>query len=518
MPESVSIKDIHKSFAAKVLDGVSFDVERGSIHGLVGENGAGKTTLIRILSGLLKADTGTIKLSGTKFSPRSRREAIEGGIALVSQELSLIETLSIAENILISSLPSKFFRLNQGQMLKQARFFLEEVGLEHLNHSEKLSSLTLPDKQMIEFAKALATEPKNQRLLILDEPTSALSPTKIDHMHEILKEKSQKGLSVLYVSHDLEDVIKICDQITVLRDGKVALSHKNGSLTEEQLVLAMSGSDSRVRANRTPRQIGAPALKIKALSSNVFPNPISLEVKRGEILGIAGLGGSGRSELLHTIFGLENKLSGQAILSKKGKDISIESAKDAVSAGLALIPEDRKYQGIFAGRPLTINTLISGLARSESLLSRLLPSEERKKTGDLLERLHAKYQGTFQKIDELSGGNQQKVLVARWLNAKASVWLLDEPTRGVDVGSKSAIHKKLKELADDGAAMIVVSSDLDELMKISDRILVLSKKRFVSMFSPDEWSKHKILEAAFNLKDTKEESPTNTTTGDKKNG
>ena len=507
MTESVSIKDIHKSFAAKVLDGVSFDIDIGSIHGLVGENGAGKTTLIRILSGLLKADAGTIELSGVSFSPRSRRDAIDGGVALVSQELSLIETLSIAENILISSLPSKFFRLNKRETLKQARLFLEAVGLGHLNHREKLSSLTLADKQLIEFAKALATETEHQRLLILDEPTSALSPIKIDHMHEILKEKSQNGLGVLYVSHDLEAVIKICDEITVLRDGKVAISQKNKSLTEEQLVSAMSGSDSRVRTKRSMRKIGASVLNIKGLSSDVFPNPISLELNQGEILGVAGLGGSGRSELLHTIFGLEKILSGQAVLKRNDQDLSIENADGAVAAGIALIPEDRKQQGIFTGQPLTTNTLISGLARSESLFGWILPSEEQKKTRGLLQKLMVKYQGALQKIDELSGGNQQKMLVARWLNAKASVWLLDEPTRGVDVASKSAIHDKLEELTDKGDSMIVVSSDLDELMRISDRILVLSKKRLVSMLSPDQWSKRKILEAAFNLKGSKEDSP-----------
>ena len=508
MTKSVSIKDIHKSFAAKVLDGVSFDIDRGSIHGLVGENGAGKTTLIRILSGLLKADAGMIELSGARFFPQSRREAIDEGVALVSQELSLIETLSIAENILISSLPSKFYRINKRQTLKQARLFLEAVGLGHLDDREKLSSLTLADKQLIEFAKALATETKYQRLLILDEPTSALSPIKIDHMHEILKEKSQNGLGILYVSHDLEAVIKICDQITVLRDGKIALSQKNKSLTEDQLVSAMSGSDSRVRTKRSPRKIGASVLKIKGLSSDAFPNPISLELNQGEILGVAGLGGSGRSELLHTIFGLEKKITGQAVLKRNDQDISIENADGAVMAGMALIPEDRKQQGIFAGQPLTTNTLISGLARSGSLFGWILPSEEQKRTRGLLQKLMVKYQGALQKIDELSGGNQQKMLVARWLNAKASVWLLDEPTRGVDVASKSAIHDKLEDLADKGDSMIVVSSDLDELMRISDRILVLSKKRLVSVLSPDRWSKHKILEEAFNLKYLREGSPT----------
>ena len=258
---------------------------------------------------------------------------------------------------------------------------------------------------------------------------------------------------------------------------------------------------------RPPRKIGASVLEIKGLSSDVFPNPISLELNQGEILGVAGLGGSGRSELLHTLFGLEKRISGQALLKRNDRDISIENADGAVTAGMALIPEDRKQQGIFAGQPLTTNTLISGLVRSGSLFDWILPSEEQKRTRGLLQKLMVKYQGALQKIDELSGGNQQKMLVARWLNAKASVWLLDEPTRGVDVASKSAIHDKLEELSDKGDSMIVVSSDLDELMRISDRILVLSKKRLVSVLSPDRWSKHKILEATFNLKYLREDSP-----------
>lgn len=504
MSEPIAVSNIHKSFASKVLNGVSFAIKKGSIHGLVGENGAGKTTLIRILSGLLEADTGTLELSGINFWPRSRRQALDSGIALVSQELSLIDTLSVADNIVISSLPPGSFKLNRKSTLRRAEALLDQVGLNQINPSDKLSSLALGEKQLVEFAKALAMAKDKQKLLILDEPTSALSATQVDRMHNIISEKAQSGASILYVSHDLEHILKMCDQITVLKDGRVVLSEDNDSLTESKLVSAMSGSTFQQSGERVEKTIGPPILKITSISSDEFPNPISLDLYQGEILGIAGLSGSGRTELLRTIFGLTENRSGQVVLKKEGQDVSIEDASVAVAEGLAMIPEDRSRQGILSRRPLTLNTLISGMAKSHSLFSRLLPKNEQKKTRSLLNKLNVKFEKPSQKIDELSGGNQQKMLVARWLNTDARVWLLDEPTRGVDVGSKVSLHNQLKELAGTGKAMIVASSDLDELMKICDRILVLSKKKFTSMLHPDQWSKRKILDAAFNLLETSE--------------
>ena len=239
MSEPIAVSNIHKSFASKVLNGVSFAIKKGSIHGLVGENGAGKTTLIRILSGLLEADTGTLELSGINFWPRSRRQALDSGIALVSQELSLIDTLSVADNIVISSLPPGSFKLNRKSTLRRAEALLDQVGLNQINPSDKLSSLALGEKQLVEFAKALAMAKDKQKLLILDEPTSALPATQVDRMHNIISEKAQSGASILYVSHDLEHILKMCDQITVLKDGRVVLSEDNDSLTESKLVSAM---------------------------------------------------------------------------------------------------------------------------------------------------------------------------------------------------------------------------------------------------------------------------------------
>ena len=497
MNSRISIKGLHKAFAEPVLIDVNLDIAPGSIHGLVGENGAGKSTLIYIISRLLESDRGLIFLDGKKYIAKSRRDSLDQGIALVSQELSLIDTLTVSENICLMALPNKYLTVDKKVLRDRTHKLIELVGLEHVSPHASVASLTLAEKQLVELAKALSLPESRAKLLILDEPTSALSADQADRLHQIIKDRAAEGLSVIYVSHRLEDVLEISDTVSVLRDGEVVLQESADRLTRKTLIEAMSGEELLGRANEGTRKVGPLRLTVDSLSSPEFPKPISLHCHSSEILGIAGLAGSGRSELLHMIFGLGESRVGRVLLEESGSQMQITSPDRSVEYGMALIPEDRKTQGIFKEQSVSFNAMIAGLGKG---LGMLLSSREHRSIEDLMDRLNVKRNGPSQKIDKLSGGNQQKILMVRWLNTRANVWLLDEPTRGIDVNSKVGIHDQLRLLRDQGAALMVVSSDLEELMALCDRIMVLSEKTTVATFKRGEWTKEQLLEAAFSGK------------------
>ena len=498
MTARISVEGVCKSFAAPVLQDVRLEIAAGSIHGIVGENGAGKSTLLSIISGLLTADAGIIKLEGYGYAPESRKESINQGVALASQELSLIETLSVAENILLTALPRKTITIDRNSLEQRARKLMDMLALDSATLHRQVADLSLAQKQLVELAKALSMADEQARLLILDEPTSALTSPQADELHKIIKEKAESGLSVIYVSHRLDDVLRVCDVVSVLRDGEIQLTARASTLDNDALIKAMSGQEMQSRNRQRIREYGDVRLDVFQLSTAELPNAISLQCHEGEILGIAGLSGSGRSELLHGIFGLEVKHKGRVTLLGKGKnDIYIDSATTAVKHGVALIAEDRKTQGIFASKSISLNTTVAGLGKLASGLSRTVPTREVQASRELIDSLKIKCEGPLQLIDRLSGGNQQKVLIARWLETKADVWLLDEPTRGVDVGSTAAIHEHLRQLRDQGAAIIIASSELEELTTLCDRILVLSNRKAVKTFKRGEWNKELLLEAAF---------------------
>lgn len=501
MTARISVEGLYKSFAAPVLVDVNLEIAAGSIHGLVGENGAGKSTLINIICGLLASDKGAIKLEEREFAPDTRKDSITQGIALASQELSLIDTLSVAENILLTALPRKTIALDRIQLEEKARSLMNLVGLDSVSLSTPVLKLSLAQKQLVEMAKALSMPEDQAKLLILDEPTSALTSPQAEQLHRIIRAKAEKGLSVIYVSHRLDDVLEVCDEVSVLRDGEIQLTAASKDLDNDALIQAMSGMELLRHKEQESRECGEVRLDVFQLSTADLPNAISLQCHAGEILGIAGLSGAGRSELLHGIFGLGIERQGRVALlvedSESGKAIDIDSPTTAVNNGMALIAEDRKTQGIFANKTIALNSTLAGLGKLGSSLTRLLPSRETEVSEELIGRLKIKCEGPLQLIDRLSGGNQQKVLIARWLETKAKVWLLDEPTRGVDVGSKAAIHEHLRQLRDDGAAIVIASSELEELTALCDRILVLSNKKAVKTFKQGEWSKELLLEAAF---------------------
>jgi ribose transport system ATP-binding protein len=520
----IRIRDLCKSFATPVLKGVNLDLAEGSVLGLVGENGAGKSTLINILSGLLPKNSGTLELDGDAYSPNSMQDSIAAGLSLAAQELSLIENLSVGENILLKALPSKKSRLHHKDIRSKSRTLLELVGLPELDPRTPLSKLSLAQKQLVELAKALSSE---ARVLILDEPTAALTGPQAERLHEIIRERAQQGLSVIYVSHRLDDVLSVCDNVAVLRDGEIQLSCATEGLSRRDLIQAMSGKSLLEHENDQARTLGAERLRVDKLTTSDLPNPISLCCHRSEILGIAGLAGAGRSELLEAIYGLTKHTGGKVELtsddgpsdceigrSEEGhsdvghSDVGhsegtnscthvIQSADQAVKLGMGLVAEDRKTQGIFASKSIAMNTTVAGLKRVANSWGKLLPKNEIRAVEHLIQHLRVKCDGPDQAINRLSGGNQQKLLIARWMHNKTQVLLLDEPTRGVDVGSKLAIHQQLRELRDQGASMIIVSSELGELTALCDNILVLSERKHVASFRRGEWSNDQILQAAF---------------------
>ena len=480
-----------------VLESVQLSLEAGKIHGLVGENGAGKSTLINIICGLIPADEGSLEINGLPFTPKTRRQSISAGVALASQELSLIDNLSVSENVFLAHLPQNGFIIDTQKTHRHTRKLMKALGAEDIHPEARIATLSLAQKQQVELAKALSMPEAHCQLLVLDEPTSALTEFQASRLHEILRERANNGLSILYVSHRLEDVLNVCDEVSVLRDGAIEFTEETNSVSSEDLIKSMSGKDFLESLNETRSERGSLRLRVKQFRSDIFPEPINLDCYSAEILGIAGLAGSGRSELLHSMFGLAKGTSGTVNFCEEGREIEIRSVEDAVLHGVALVPEDRKTQGIFTTKPITLNVTIAGLSRLSSVLSPVLPKREIEVSERLIDRLKIKCEGALQQIDRLSGGNQQKVMISRWMECNTGVWLLDEPTRGVDVASKLAIHNQLRKLRDEGAAMIIVSSELEELTALCDRILVLSKKRHVDTFERGQWDQESLLKAAF---------------------
>jgi len=488
-------KGICKSFSAPVLEDVDLAIPVGGIHGLVGENGAGKSTLAKILVGLERADAGTLLLDGRPYRPANAAASLSAGVAVCAQELSLVDDLSIAENILIHTSPSAFSRIRRKSTDELAANLLDVVGLAHTHPGTRVRRLSLAEKQLVEIAKTLAT---GARLLILDEPTSALTAPQSERLHGILRERARDGVTVIYISHRLGDVLSICDRVSVLRDGKVTLTANSDALSEKTLIREMAGVDADFDAPLPSNEGSAPLhLTVENLRTAALPHPISFECRRGEILGIAGLAGSGRTELLTAVFGLDRRLGGSVKVHENGVATETRNVRQAIQCGMGLVAEDRSRDGVFGDLPLAFNVTVAGLGRIANRTGKVSRSKEVGAVQHLIRALRVRSDGTHQKMRELSGGNQQKLMLGRWLHCASRLLLLDEPTRGVDVGAKLAIHEELVRLRDAGVSVVAVSSELEELQGLCDRILVLSNRKLVAEFRRGDWRQEDILAAAF---------------------
>lgn len=488
-------RDVTKQYGrVTVLDRCQLDVAAGEVHALLGANGAGKSTFVRIFSGLVSPTAAELSLAGNSYAPRTKREAEEAGIQIVQQELNLIPTLSVAENLMLTRLPATGGILNRKALDKQARIALDRFGLEDIPLHVPAGSLGVGRQQMVEIAGALDRE---CRLLILDEPTAALSAGESEALFQQIEKLKQRGIGIVYISHRLEEISRMADRATVLRDGRHVGTYKVADLTSEDMVRLMSGDatpDHRPD-QRKSRSQSAVALRVKNVSCGMVRD-VSFEVQAGEKLGVAGLVGAGRTELLRAIFGADRADSGTVQIQDRPARLFSHPA-EAVAAGLAMLTEDRKQNGLFLSQSIRANSTLASLWKRFSRAGLLLQGQERKAAAEQCERMQTRCTCVEQLVGTLSGGNQQKVAVAKWLIRDADVFLLDEPTRGIDVAARRRIHELIDTLADAGKGIVLVSSDVEELLETCDRIAVMSNGQLIKTFTPEEWSRDAIMDAAF---------------------
>jgi len=480
---------ISKSFPGiRALSTVDFDVEAGEVHAVVGENGAGKSTLMKVLAGVYQPDDGTIELDGVAVRLSDPIEARRRGIGMVYQELNLVPDLTVAENILLGSTPSRFGLVDRRALREQARAVLDELDA-RIHTDDLVGSLTVSQQQIVEIAKVYAARP---RIVVLDEPTSSLSEHETQSLFRIIGRMTEAGLAVIYISHRLREVLDISQRVTVLRDKRLVDTRPTSGISAAEMIRLMVGRDLTEVFPKREVEIGEVALSVTGLSRAGEFNDISLTVRSGEILGLAGLVGAGRTEVARAIFGLDNRDAG--LIEIDGTVVNIRGPRDAVRAGIAYVPEDRKRDGIVPQLSIKDNISLAVLDRV-SAAGWIRPNAERTLARQKADELTVTPPAITPRVDTLSGGNQQKVVFAKWLAARPRVLILDEPTRGVDVGAKADIHTIIGELAARGTAIVLISSELPEVLAVSDRILVLHDGR-ISAELPRGASEQEVMHAA----------------------
>ncbi|WP_040678437.1 sugar ABC transporter ATP-binding protein [Rhizobium mesoamericanum] len=472
------------------LEGLSLDIVPGEVIGLVGENGAGKSTLMKILGGVIAPDRGTILLDGVELRSLTVESSISSGIAFVHQELNLFENLDVAANIFLGREPLKggLLRLvDRDRLRDMVKPLLKRVGA-HFSADTPVASLSLAEQQMVEIAKALSI---NARLVIFDEPTSSLPLAETERLLSIIKLLKADGISVIFISHRLHEVERVADRVVVLRDGALVGTLAKKDIGHDQMVKLMIGRVLAARTAKPQRLPGAVALRANGLRTAAYPSrPVDLEIRYGEIMGLAGLVGSGRTELARVLFGIDRSYGG-AIL-QDGQEIVLRSARDAVQRGIFLVPEDRKRNGILLDFPITQNITLADLPM---LASYFMLSAERETAAAEKQRLRLgiKAPSVSTRTGTLSGGNQQKVVLAKWLSMSPKVMIFDEPTRGIDIGAKQEIYGLMRALADAGVAILMISSDMEEVIGVSDRIGVMHEGQIAGILDEDDFSQESVL-------------------------
>lgn len=484
----LSFSSLTKRFPGVLaLDGVSFDVERGTCHALVGENGAGKSTLGKILAGVHTADEGEILLDGKPIYPASPLVARKLGIAMVHQELAFCPNLTVAENLCLGDLPRRAGWLNRSQMRQQARAMLHEIEA-NFDVDTPIGLLTTGQEQLVQIAAALGT---GAQIIVMDEPTSSLSVRESENLFELLRKLRQRGITVIYVSHRLEEIFRLCGAVTVLRDGRHVATEPVSATSADRVIQQMVGREvKQYTSQHLQRPLGEELLRVENLSSAGKFRNVSFALRAGEILGFAGLVGAGRSEVAQAIFGLDENATGKVFV--RGKELSLGSVKGALAAGIGLLPEDRKRLGLVLTMNCRENTSLTVLRRL-SMAGFVKRRAERSLVQRYVERLRVKTPSVESAIAGLSGGNQQKIALAKWLARECDVLIVDEPTRGVDVGAKAEIHHLLDQLACKGIALLVISSELPEVMNLSRRIIVMRQGTIAGELQRNEFSETNLI-------------------------
>lgn len=487
----VEMEHINKSFpGVKALDDVSFCLRAGEVMALLGENGAGKSTLMKILSGVYQKDSGTIHIFGKEVQDLNPKKAQELGVAIIHQELNLCGHLTVAENIFLGHETMKKGLLSDKEMRLKAKKVLDELNMD-ISADAVVGDLAVSKQQMIEIAKALSI---NAKILIMDEPTSALTSKEIEDLFVIIRKLTSQGMGIVYISHRLEELQHIVDRITIMRDGKYITSMDFKDTSLQAIITNMVGREIKEKFPRVSCVRGRKILEVKHLNAGNMVKDINLELFEGEIVGIAGLMGAGRTETTRAIFGVDSKESGEIILD--GETIHINNPMDAIRAGIVLAPEDRKKDGLCTKLSIRENVGLPNLDFLSNRFGVIKRKKEEKITMEAVENLKIKVASIENNADSLSGGNMQKVVVGKWLARKSRVVIFDEPTRGIDVGAKVEIYHLMNDLKKQGIGVMFVSSEMPEVIGISDRVIVMCDGRITGVFSTDEVSQDLILECA----------------------
>lgn len=490
----LEVRALKKSFnGIEVLHSVDFEAQAGKVTALVGENGAGKSTLMKILMGEYTADSGEIRLEGKQVQFTSPHQALTSGISMIFQEMSPFPELTVAENIYMGREPCRFGFLKKKEQRRMAEQKLKELGV-NLDADRKVKTLTVSELQLLEITKAVSYDSK---VVIMDEPTSSLTDSEVSLLFQMIETLKKKQVAVIYISHKLDELFRIADQICVLRDGKMISSRPVSEVNREVMISEMVGRTMDQIYPTVEKTIGETIFRVENLTRRGVFEDISFEIKKREILGIAGMVGSGRTEVAEALFGVEKYQSGRIYLN--GKEIKIGNTRDAIHCGMALIPEDRARCGLNLRGTIKANmctTILDQIGKGKGLIAN--KRAEKQKTEEMSQKMRIKMNSIEQLAMYLSGGNQQKIVVGKWLLTEPEIVMMDEPTRGIDVGAKYEIYQLIKQLAKEGKAVLIISSEMTELLGICDRILILREGRLVGEMDAKEATQEKIMAAIVN--------------------
>lgn len=485
----LEIKNLSKSFGKnKVLDGINLTVRQGSVMGLMGENGAGKSTMMKCLFGIYTRDEGSISLLNKSIEFKNPKEALESGVAMVHQELNLCLDRTVTDNLFLGRYPTNFGIVDEIKMFESASSLFSSLNM-NVNPKTIMRTMSVSQRQMVEIAKAVSY---NAKLIVLDEPTSSLTEREVKKLFSIIRALQKKGVSFIYISHKMDEVFEVCDEVAVLRDGKMILSKPVAETDMNEIISAMVGRSLDKRFPDVDNEPGEDFLKIENLKTKYAPvlEDISFTVRKGEILGLYGLVGAGRSELLEALFGIRTIESGS--ISINDKYLKFKSSKEAMAHGFALLTEERKLNGMFGKDTIEFNTVITNLNNYKTI-GALSKRKIREAANREIETMRTRCLSADQGISALSGGNQQKVIIGKWLERSPDVFLMDEPTRGIDVGAKYEIYQLIIKMAKEGKTIIVVSSEMPEILGITNRIAVMSNRRLAGIVNTKETDQETLL-------------------------
>jgi len=485
--------NISKHFpGVQALDNVDFEVYPGEVVGLLGENGAGKSTLIKILSGVYTRDQGSIYFRGESIDPKNPQESQSLGISTIYQELALVPQLSVAENLFLNREPRRIPALGMVDFKKMeadARHILGDLGVD-IPPNKLVKDLTVAAQQMVEITKAIS---RNAQLILMDEPTSALSNKEVKAIFEIMNRLKEKGVAVVFISHRLEEVMKIVDRVIVMRDGQRVGELPIQDASMEKIIRLMVGREVGL-FHKVKSEIKEPVLEVRGLSGNNLVKDVSLTVHKGEIVGLAGLVGAGRTDVARLIFGADKRTSGTILINNE--PVHINNPSDAVENGIGWVPEDRKHQGLVLSMNMKENASIAILQRISNLVGMISLRQQNEIVENYVQKLNIATSSLDKQVNELSGGNQQKVVLAKWLATKPKVLIMDEPTRGIDVGAKAEVHALIGQLAKEGMGILMISSEMPEIMGMSDRVIVMCQGRITGEFDASSCDQEEIMTCA----------------------